>query len=869
MTFKRQGDDDVEQELRSHIQHRADDLERSGLPRAEAERRARIEFGGHGRFKEECREALRGNFLETCFQDLRFSLRVLRKSPAFAIVAVITLAVAITANAVVFGILNALILHPRNAPRAESLYGIERASDKFAPESYLDYLDLRDRNRSFEGLAAYALMPAGLDSGKDSSGVWGFLVSGNYFDALGVKPYLGRFFHGSDEHGPNSAPYMVLPYAYWHSHFQDDRGVVGRVVRLNKQPFTVLGVAPPDFQGTLLFMSPAFFVPVVNKAQLDGDEVLNDRGNPYLLMVLGHLKPGVTQAQAISDLNSIGGYLGKTYPADHANLTFMLTRPGLAGDLLGGPVRGFVSALLLLAGLILLAACANLGSLFAARATDRSREVALRLALGSSRNRILRGLFTEALVVSMAGGAVGLVASVALLRGLSVWQPMPTIPLQIPVNPDATVYAVALVLALVSGILFAVVPLRQVLRTDPYEIVKSGSRTTRGRRIGMRDVLLVVQITICAVLVTSSLVAVRGLARSMRSNFGFEPKNALLVNTVLTMAGYSGDGVPAMQHRMIDALQAIPGVQSAGLTSWPPLRGGWVQSHVFADKTTDLRPTNRAAEAFVYNISPGYFHAAGTSLLAGRAFTWHDDKNSPRVAIVNPQFARLTLGPATNPVGRYFKMPDGTRVQVVGIAEQGKYLTLAEDPQPAMFLPALQMPSPVTNLVVRSDRDQQQLAADIRRTLHGLDEGMPLDIQTWTMDVALFAPRIATMSLGVLGLLGAMLSITGIFGMAAYSVSRRLKELGIRIALGAQRGELLQAALGRAFQLLAFGSVAGLALGILASRILAAIVYQATPRDPLVLAGVVVAMALLGLLATWIPAQRALSADPLSLLREE
>jgi len=214
-------------------------------------------------------------------------------------------------------------------------------------------------------------------------------------------------------------------------------------------------------------------------------------------------------------------------------------------------------------------------------------------------------------------------------------------------------------------------------------------------------------------------------------------------------------------------------------------------------------------------------------------------------------------------------MPDGTRVQVVGIAEQGKYLTLAEDPQPAMFLPALQMPSPVTNLVVRSDRDQQQLAADIRRTLHGLDEGMPLDIQTWTMDVALFAPRIATMSLGVLGLLGAMLSITGIFGMAAYSVSRRLKELGIRIALGAQRGELLQAALGRAFQLLAFGSVAGLALGILASRILAAIVYQATPRDPLVLAGVVVAMALLGLLATWIPAQRALSADPLSLLREE
>jgi predicted permease len=870
MKFRRsQIEKDLEEELRAHIQHRADDLERSGLNRAEAERRARIEFGGQGRFKEECREALGGNFIESGFNDLRFSLRVLRKSPAFAIVAVVTLAVAISANAVVFGILNALILHPHNAPQAESLYAIERASDQFAPESYLDYLDLRDRNRSFEGLAAYALMPAGLDSGKDPSGVWGYLVSGNYFDALGVKPYLGRFFHGSDEHGPNSAPYMVLPYAYWHSHFQDDRGVVGRVVRLNKQPFTVLGVTPPDFQGTLLFMSPAFFVPVVNKAQLDGEDVLSDRGNPYLLMVLGHLKPGVTESQAISDLNSIGAFLGKTYPADHANLTFMLTRPGLAGDLLGGPVKGFVTALLLLAGLILMAACANLGSLFAARATDRSREVALRLALGSSRNRILRGLFTEALLISMAGGAIGLVGSVALLQAFSVWQPMPTIPLRIPVNPDANVYAVALALALVSGILFAIVPVRQVLRTDPYEIVKSGLRATRERRITLRDLLLVVQIAICAVLVTSSFVAVRGLERSMHSNFGFEPRNALLVNTVLTMSGYSGDAVPAMQHRMIDALQAIPGVKSVGLVSWPPLRGGWVQSHVFTDQTTDLRPTNRAAEAFVYNISPDYFHAAETSLLAGRTFTWRDDKHSPRVAIVNPEFARLTLGSATNPVGRFFKMPDGTRIQIVGLVEQGKYLTLAEDPQPAMFLPCLQASSPVTNLVVRSDRDRHQLATDIRTTLLNLDSGMPLDIQTWTMDVALFAPQIATMSLGMLGVLGAMLSITGIFGLAAYSVSRRMKELGIRVALGAQRGELLQAALGRPFKLLAFGSVTGLALGMIASRVLASIVYQATPRDPLVLGGVVLAMALFGLLATWIPAQRALSVDPLSLLREE
>jgi ABC-type antimicrobial peptide transport system permease subunit len=305
------------------------------------------------------------------------------------------------------------------------------------------------------------------------------------------------------------------------------------------------------------------------------------------------------------------------------------------------------------------------------------------------------------------------------------------------------------------------------------------------------------------------------------------------------------------------------------LVSWPPLGGGWIQSNVFTDQTTDLRPSNAAASPFLYNISPDYFHAAGTSLLAGRALSWHDDKNSPRVAVVNREFAAKILGSVKNAVGRHYKMPDGTRVQVVGIVESGKYLTLAEDPQPAMFLPFLQAPSTVTCLVVRSDRDPQRLAADIRRTLRNLDAGLLLDIHTWTMDAALFASRVATVSLGVLGVMGAMLSITGIFGMAAYSVSKRLKELGIRMALGAQRKEVLHAALGRAFKLLAFGSAAGLVLGILATRVLAFIVYQATPRDPLVLAGVVLAMAFLGLMATWIPAQRALSLDPMKLLREE
>ncbi|MGC1483761.1 MAG: ABC transporter permease [Candidatus Acidiferrum sp.] len=862
---------EMEEELRSHIEHRADDLERTGFPRAEAERRARIEFGGQVRYKEECREAAGGTFVESLLRDLRFAFRMLRKSPGFAVVAVATLALGIGANAVVFGILNALILRPLNVPQAESLYAIERGNDKAVNHSYPDYLDLRDRNRSFADLAAYNVTSVGLDTGNNPSAPWILEVTGNYFDALGIQPHLGRFFHAADEHGPNSAPYIVLTHAYWHSHFQDDRGVVGRVVQLNKHPFTILGVAPPEFRGTLRFVFPDFWVPLVNQGQVEGVDVLDARGNRDLLMVLGHLKAGITPAQAVADLNSVGSYLEKTYPKDDGQMTFSLARPGLAGDWLGGPLRGFLTGLMLLAGLILLAACANLGSLFAARAADRSQEMAMRLALGAGPMRILRQLFTEAVLISLIGGGVGLWGSVELLRGLSVWQPLPTAPLQVPVHPDATVYGVAVLLSLASAFLFGAVPARQVFHTDPYQVIKSGSAGTVARRISVRDVLLVAQITICAVLVTSSLVAVRGLLRSIHSNFGFEPHKAMLVETALSMAGYNADNAPAMQKRMIDALETIPGVKSVGLVDRLPLYYGANSTHVFTDKTADLRPSNAAAETVLYNISPEYLNAAQTTLLAGRTLTWHDEQNAPRVAIVNREFASKIFGSTTIAMGGYFKRHDGTRIQVVGIVEDGKYASLAEDPQPAIFLPILQSPSSQAALVVRYNGDTQPLAAAIKNTVTQLDAGLPFTIRTWNQELesALFPSRMATLSLGVLGAMGAMLSITGIFGMAAYSVSKRRRELGIRMALGAQRKEVLRAALGRAFKLLAVGSAAGLLLGILASRVLAFIVYQATPRDPLVLGGVVLAMALLGLLATWIPAQRALSIDPVILLREE
>jgi predicted permease len=807
--------------------------------------------------------------MQTLWQDLRFAVRMLKKNPGFTSVAVLTLAVAIGANAVAFSVMNGLILRALNVPQPQSLYSIEYTIDNDTSQSYPDYLDLRDRNRSFDGLVAYNISQGALDTGKDLSRVWVFEVSGNYFDALGIQPFLGRLIHPSDEHGSQ----IVLTYAYWHSYFQDDRGVVGRVLQLNRHPFTIIGITPPGFRGTGLIFSPDFFVPIVNQEQVDARNLLNARGNRWIGEAIGHLKAGVTPEQAVADLNSIGSDLEKSYPKEDGQLSFTLERAtGIPGGAFGSAVRAFLAGLMMLSGLILLAACANLGSLFAARAADRSREIALRIALGAGRTRILRQLFTEAVLISMMGGAAGLWGSILLLHWISVWQPFPQYPLNMPVNPDANVYGVALLLSLASGFLFGAVPVKQVLATDPYQVVKSGSVARVGRRITVRDALLAVQIAICAVLVTSSMVAVRGLVRSLHANFGFEPRNAMLVDTDLNMAGYAADKVPTMHKRMIDAVASISGVTSAGLVNIPPLHASCcTESNIFTDKTTDLRPSNSAAHAVMFSISPEYLHAAGTPLLAGRDLTWRDDKDAPRVALVNRLFTTRMFG-STDALGRYYKMDDGTRIQVVGIVEDGKYTpNITEGPRPAMFLPILQSPSTETFLVVRSSGNSQQLAAALRTKLRDLDAGLPAFIQTWSkaMDGALFPSRMAAVSLGVLGMMGAMLSITGIFGMASYSVSKRLKELGIRMALGAQRNEVLQAALGRAFKLLAFGSAAGLLLGIMADRVLAFIVYQATPRDPLILTGTVLAMLLLGLVATWIPAQRALSIDPMILLREE
>jgi hypothetical protein len=374
LLFRSRVDREIDAEIQSHIDLRIEDNLAAGMSPAEARRDALLRFGNPTATRERVASADIALSLESVWFDLRYATRQLRRSPGFTVTAVLTLALAIGANAIVFSILNAFLLRPLNVPEGQSLYGIWVNSTNDMQMSYPDYLDLRDRGRSFDGLAAYTVNQAGLDTGRDPSRVWMDETSGNYFDALRLEPFLGRLFHGADEHGPDSAPFIVLTYAYWHSHFQDDRGVVGRQVRLNKHPFTIIGVAPPGFHGTISFFNPDLFVPIVDHAMF-GEDDMKDRSQRWVFMTLGHLKTGVSPAQAVGDLNTIGADLAKAYPKDDAKMNFKLARPDLYGDYIGGPVRTFMTGLTLLAGLILLAACANLGSLFAARAAGGTHSV--------------------------------------------------------------------------------------------------------------------------------------------------------------------------------------------------------------------------------------------------------------------------------------------------------------------------------------------------------------------------------------------------------------------------------------------------------------------------------------------------------------
>jgi predicted permease len=608
-------------------------------------------------------------------------------------------------------------------------------------------------------------------------------------------------------------------------------------------------------------------MPFVNAEQVEGSDYLHSRTS-ITVTVLGRLKPGMTPGQATENLNAIAARLAKEYPETDDGQPLRLIHPGLLGDA-GDVIRGFLWSVTLLALLVLAAACANLATLFAARAADRSRELALRVALGSSRRRLVRQLLTEAVLISLMGGAAGLASAELLLGVLNRWPRMAGAHLAAGV--DARVYLAGLVLTLASALLFGMAPARQVWRSSPLRMMKGGSAgSTHLRRFAPRDLLLGVQIAICTLLVTASLVAARGMVRALQTPLGFEPRGAMLAAMDLSQVAQSADAAVEQQKAMLEAVRSIPGVTAAGTVSRTPFTGGMRGVPIFQPGTTEFKLENAALAPYIFSmVSPGYLGAAGTRLLRGRDVSWHDTAKAPYVAVVNQTFASKMWG-AIPPIGQRFILW-GHLTEIVGVAEDGKYHDMQEPPQPVVYVPLPQSGQREGVFVVRSRLAPNQMAAALSRTLRGFAPDVPVSVQSWseTLEDELFPATAAAAALGVMGLLAAMLAVTGIFGMAAYSVSRRMKELGIRVALGARKTEVTAAAVGRPIVLLGVGSVVGLLSGLFASRLLEQIVYRANPRDPVVVGGAVLTMALLGVAASAIPALRALSIDPAKLMREE
>jgi predicted permease len=868
---RRRDHERLREEIESHIAIMAEENVRAGMTAVEAHRQACLKLGPLEAVREDYISEKGLPLVEILIMDVRYAIRVLRKSPAFTTAVVLTLMLGIGANVVVFGVLNAVLLHPLEVSDPQNLYQVRLKpwmSGRLLTTSYPAFEDFQNRNTTFSGMAAINAYSSAAMSrpGGPLREVHGIEVTGNYFDLLGVQPELGRVFHGSDEHGPGSAPFLVLSDELWRTAFDANSGVVGTIVELNQHPFTVVGVAQARFHGTERFAWPEYWVPIMNEVQAEGGyDYLHNRSAPAVT-IIGRLKPGVTPQWATENLNAIDAQLAKDYPTTDRGLAVRLIRPGLYGDE-GDVIRGFLFSVTFLGLLVLAAACANLSSLFAARTADRGRELALRVALGSTRRRLFRQLLTEAVIVSLLGGAAGVATADLLLHALNRWHPSFG---HLVISVDARVYIIGLALALGSALLFGLIPAWQASQSSPLQAIKNGPiESPHLRRFALRDVLLCAQIAICTVLVASSLMAARGMVRALHVPLGIRPTGVMLADMDLGQLGQGGSVALEKQKEMIDAVRNIPGVTAVGTVNTPPMGGGARGIPIFRIGTTEFTFSNSALATRRYVISPGYLEAAGTRLLDGRDVSWNDTANTPRVAIVNETFARTMWG-ETPAMGQRFILWGGP-VEVIGVAEDGKYHDLTESPEPAVYRPSSQEDFGEVVFVVRSQRAPNEIASALQNTLGGIEPNAPISIESWpdALSGVLFPARAATVALGVMGLLAAMLAVTGIFGMAAYGVSRRMKELGIRVALGASKIQVMRAAVGRPMILLGAGSALGLLAGMAARPLLTQIVYQADPSDLAIVGSAVLTMALLGIAASAIPAVRALAIDPCQLMRDE
>jgi predicted permease len=824
--------------------------------------------------------------MRTFLTDVRFGLRVLWKSKGFTAVAVLTLGLGIGVNAAIFSGVSAFVLRPLDgAGEPEGVVSVfeTNATDGghgYNDFSYPDLLDYRARTEVFEGLLGHTMTQAALGQSENADVVWGELVTGNFFDVLRVRMQHGRGFLPEEDATPGTHPVVVLSDDLWRKRFGADPGVVGRQVQLNGRPLTVVGVAPPEFHGAKWALSMKFWVPLMSKQFVAGgtDSWQTQRGNHWL-EVLGRLKDGVTREQAASAMTAVAGQLEAEYPAARNKAVRVLVVPEREGrwDDMGGVVRLSSGLALALVGLVLLVACANVANMMLARAVVRRREIGIRLALGAGRWRVVRQLLTESVILSLLGGALGLVLSFWMTDALTGFFPQIAYTITLDVSPDRRALLFTLAISLLTGLVFGLAPALQATRPDLVPTLKGeAQRAGRARRFSLRNALVVAQVALSLVVLVCAGLFVQSFRHAKSIDPGFATRDAFIVSVNPGLFGYEKEQGRDFYRRLAERVRSTPGVEAAGFVNWMPLGDSSNSWGPVYPAEQPAPPPGEGIDAHVQTVTGGYFKAMRIALVEGREFDERDREGvKPEALIINETLARRLWPGELYFVGRRMTLGRARNAQpleVVGVARDSKVRTLGEEPRNLMYVSVDQTYSGGLDLVVRAPAGGEGVVAAVRQAVKEIDGRMPLyNVRTMEQHLtwAFWAQNMAASLATAFGLLALALAAVGLYGVVAYTVARRTHEIGIRVALGATGRDILRIVLGQGMALTLVGLAAGLVGAFALARLLSSLLYGIGPGDPLTYTLVALLLAAVALLACLVPARRATKVDPMIALRYE